>query len=607
MAPTSPVTAARLRMADWYLGEGFAVFSVWPTDEQGRCKCGKPHADGKGNGKHPVPQTGFHAASTDPKAVHTMLSAPVVPNIGLLVPEGCFGWDLDGEDAERIHALEEQLGTLPPTMGHQTPNGRHAIYRWPKGTEPPARILGVVTRWRDSGYLIGAGSRIGDRDYRLLRGESGAPLPIVNFPKAWVEAALAERPAANDTEAGEGYQIPNLVTAGHRYDAIRDYVASRYMRGMTEDETWLGVLHILAPRFTTRLAEAELYERFGRAWDGTSKRLGPPNAEPIHLVTLAEREAKDQTGMDAADLLKLELPPLRWAVQDLIPEGTTILAAPPKVGKSCLVYQVAVEVSLGGELLGRRVEAGSALYLALEDGRRRGQERLLTALAGREMPYGRLEVRWGARRIGKGLEDDLAVWLDEHPDARMVAIDTLQRVRPAGTGRRGAYEVDVEDLSRLQDLFRDRPTALLIVHHARKATSDDFLASVSGTYGLTGSADTIVVIKRTRLEAFGTIIATGRDMPEAEVSVSFDGMLWHAVAPSLTEGRFESAEVYRIIEERGPIFPAAIAEQLDLTRQSVQAMVGRMVERGDVTRTRGGYEITHVILALVPEQAKTDV
>ena len=108
-------------------------------------------------------------------------------------------------------------------------------------------------------------------------------------------------------------------------------------------------------------------------------------------------------GMDAADLLELDLPPLRWILPELLPEGTTVLAAPPKVGKSTLVYQVGVECAIGGELFNRRVTPGSVLYLALEDGRRRGQERLRAALEGRTMPRGRLEVRWSCRNIGEGL------------------------------------------------------------------------------------------------------------------------------------------------------------------------------------------------------------
>lgn len=308
--------------------------------------------------------------------------------------------------------------------------------------------------------------------------------------------------------------------------------------------------------------------------------IGPPR-QPAHREVGA--------GIDAADLLALELPPLRWIVPDLIPEGTTILASPPKVGKSCFVYQIVVEATLGGEFLDRRVERGSALYLALEDGKRRGQTRLRAALDGRAMPRGFLEVRWDAPLIGQGLEESISAWLDVHPDAIIVAIDTLQKVRPQSTGKRGAYEVDVDDLGRLQTLFRDRRVALLVVHHARKDASDDFLASVSGTYGITGSADTIVVIKRKRIESFGQVYVTGRDVSDAEIPVRFDGMLWNSAPVSMAEASFERLEVFKIIEAEGPIFPAAVAEKTGLGRTSVQNMVAKLVEQGAVARTAGGY------------------
>jgi hypothetical protein len=296
-------------------------------------------------------------------------------------------------------------------------------------------------------------------------------------------------------------------------------------------------------------------------------------------------------GIDAADLLGLDLPPLRWIVPGIIPEGTFVIASPPKVGKSCLVYQAVVEVAVGGELLGRRVAPGSALYLALEDGRRRGQERLRAALHGRTMPRGRLEMRWSAKRIGQGLEDEIERWLDHHADAALVAIDTLGRVRPHSTGKRNAYEVDVEDLGRLQSLFRDRPIALGIVHHSKKDAVDDFLASVSGTYGITGSVDTIIVMKRLRLEQFGTIVVTGREVAEAEVAVRFDGMTWSEAPAALPEASFERAEVFRIIEESGPIFPAAVARMLGVERSNVAHMVEGLTKTGAVMRTAKGYAV----------------
>lgn len=329
----------------------------------------------------------------------------------------------------------------------------------------------------------------------------------------------------------------------------------------------------------------------GKGWQDFKAALGivtdvvrpfPGSSAPQQTRVVGE-------GIDAADLLELELPPIRWIVPDLIPEGTTVLASPPKVGKSCLVYEIVVEAALGGYLLDRRVERGSALYLALEDGKRRGQTRLRAALAGREMPRGFLEVRWDSRLIGQGLEEDIVAWLDAHPDAVLVAIDTLQKVRGQTSGKRGAYEVDVEDLGRLQALFRDRRVALLIVHHARKDSSDDFLASVSGTYGITGSADTIIAIKRKRTESFGLIQVTGRDVADAEIPVKFDGLVWSSAPRSLTESSFERQEILAVIEAEGPIFAKEIADRIGLERTSVQNMVTALVANGVVARAMKGY------------------
>jgi hypothetical protein len=340
----------------------------------------------------------------------------------------------------------------------------------------------------------------------------------------------------------------------------------------------------------------------GKGWQDFKAVLGLGAAAPPTATHVPEVRRAVGPGMDAADLIALDLAPLRWIVPDLIPEGTTILAAPPKVGKSCLVYQIAVEAAIGGELLGRRVTPGSVLYLALEDGKRRGRDRLLVALAGRTMPHGRLEVRWDANRIGAGLEDDIRAWLDGHPDAAMVAVDTLGKVRPRSTGKQGAYEVDVQDLAQLQDLFRDRPVALVIVHHARKEASDDFLASVSGTYGITGSADTIVAIRRKRLERFGTVMTTGRDIADAEVPVQFADGRWLPAPGALPEASFQRSEVYEVIERRGPIFPKAIADDLGLIRQSVQAMVGKLVESGAVAQTARGYVVAGA--TIVPDASE---
>jgi hypothetical protein len=177
-------------------------------------------------------------------------------------------------------------------------------------------------------------------------------------------------------------------------------------------------------------------------------------------------------------------------------------------------------------------------------------------------------------------------------------------VRARSDARRNAYEVDVEDLARLQDIFKDRAVGLLIVHHSKKDAGDDFLASVSGTYGITGSADTTLVIQRKRLETFGKFVVTGRDVQEVEEPVQFNGMTWSAAPRSLAEASFEQAEVYKVIEAEGPIFPKAIADLIGSSREAAQRLVEKLVAGGSVARARGGYVVARVRIAEEAEEAE---
>ncbi len=580
-APESVVTAALEQIE-----QGFAVFAL------------------RADAKVPVTEHGFKNATTRPDWIRKQLEAPAAGNYGLVwpetSPERVVVWDLDdggGADRpwrDRMLDLVARHGPLPATKMTTTPSGgRHAFYRWPADVPIPAgdELFGFTVRWPGRGYLVGPGSRIGDREYI-----AGPVTEIAPLPARWVEAAVAERPAVRGQAADPGvitiaggFTLPERIPSGRRYATVRDYVASRYNAGLGLAELWELVRTQVAPRFEVAKTEAELRADFDRVTAKIGERLGAP--AHAHEVRRAPGP-----GMDAADLLGIDLPPLRWIVPGLIPEGTTILAAPPKVGKSCLIYQVAVEASIGGDLLGRRVVPGSVLYLALEDGKRRGQDRLRAALAGRTMPRGRLEIRWDARQIGAGLEEDIADWLDAHADAVLVAIDTLGKVRGATDGRRNAYEVDVAAMARLQDLFRDRSVALIIVHHARKESTDDFLTSVSGTYGITGSADTIVVIRRKRNEAFGTLHVTGRDVADEEITARFDDLTWTAAPGALSAASFERAEVYRVIEARGPVFAKSIADELGMERTSVQHLVTGLVQQGAVARVRGGYVAAEVVV-----------
>ena len=63
-------------------------------------------------------------------------------------------------------------------------------------------------------------------------------------------------------------------------------------------------------------------------------------------------------------------------IQQILPEGLTLLAGKPKRGKSWLALDIALAIASGGTVLGRRCDPGPVLYLALEDNPRRLKKRL---------------------------------------------------------------------------------------------------------------------------------------------------------------------------------------------------------------------------------------
>ena len=199
-------------------------------------------------------------------------------------------------------------------------------------------------------------------------------------------------------------------------------------------------------------------------------------------------------------------------IDGLLYAGAYILAGAPKIGKSFLVAQLAYHVSTGQRLWGYEVHQGTVLYLALEDDFQRIQSRMF-------MMYGvadtaSLHFATAANKIGNGLDEQLENFIKEHPDTKLVIIDTMQKIREAG-GEAYSYASDYEIIGKLKR-FADRHSICIVtVHHTRKQPAGDSFETISGTTGLLGCADGALLMqkkKRTALEA--TVDAVGRDQQD---------------------------------------------------------------------------------------------
>jgi len=240
-----------------------------------------------------------------------------------------------------------------------------------------------------------------------------------------------------------------------------------------------------------------------------------------------------------------EFPPLRYAVPGIVPEGLTVLAGAPKVGKSWLVldWLLAVAADHGVALGGIPVPgARDVLYMALEDGDRRMQHRCRTLLANDYRPADPIPPRFQYLTAVPPnlLMATIAAWLEVYQSG-LVVVDTLGRALPPAASGEAPYSRDYRIMSELKAIADAWPgCSLLMNHHDRKAVAPDFVDSVSGTNGIAGGADTVLALTRDRNEEDGLLQVTGRDVSEGAYALKFAAGIWR-----LEGGSLETAANFR--------------------------------------------------------------
>ena len=234
--------------------------------------------------------------------------------------------------------------------------------------------------------------------------------------------------------------------------------------------------------------------------------------------------------IDADTLMSTSLPPLRFVIDRLLPQGVNVLAGSSKIGKSWLALWLCLQVAKGESVWGLATHGGTVLYLCLEDNFTRIQNRLfqITDDAPETLHFATI-----AAGLYSGLQEQLTNFLAQHPDTSLVVIDTFQRIRD-GNDTGPPYASDYRDVTALKAIADKHSISLLLVHHTRKQQADDPMDKISGTTGISGAADNNFVLeahKRGCSEA--TLACMGRDIEHMELSLKFDkaNFVWTLTAP----------------------------------------------------------------------------
>ncbi|MEA4933462.1 MAG: AAA family ATPase [Lawsonibacter sp.] len=237
--------------------------------------------------------------------------------------------------------------------------------------------------------------------------------------------------------------------------------------------------------------------------------------------------------IDGETLMTTPLPPIRFTINGLLPQGLHILAGAPKVGKSWLALWLCLCVAKGETVWEFPSMRGDVLYLCLEDSYSRIQNRLLDIT---DDAPDNLFFATMAEKLRGGLEQQIERFLAEHPGTVLIVIDTLQRIRGV-TNDVSPYANDYRDLGILKELADRHRIAILLIHHLRKMNDDDPMNMISGTTGISGATDSnFVLLKDKRGGNTATLYCTGRDIEYRELTLEFDTEthIWKLLSDSVT-------------------------------------------------------------------------
>ncbi|MCI0643209.1 MAG: DUF3854 domain-containing protein [Gemmataceae bacterium] len=337
----------------------------------------------------------------------------------------------------------------------------------------------------------------------------------------------------------------------------------------------------------------QVYLPGGADKQGVDDFIVARGADAFRVLVERTKSKANESRFTAAQLMEMDLPEPLCIIPGIIAEGLNLLVSRPKMGKSWMAFAICIAIARGGTVLGNvQVEQGDVLYLALEDNRRRLKNRLAKLLAGEAAPES-LTLWTICPRMDEGGVEEMQKWIDAADDPKLIVVDTLAKIKKRGTKQGDRYAEDYEDVGQLKALADDNDLSIIVNHHVRKMQGDDILDEVSGTIGITGAADTILILKRERGQHDACLHVTGRDVDEREIGLKWDAQSCQWSIMGLADTLRMSAKRQMILDTlraEGPASPKELAAILEWEENNVKQLLFKMRKDGQVKSNSGKYE-----------------
>ena len=315
-----------------------------------------------------------------------------------------------------------------------------------------------------------------------------------------------------------------------------------------------------------------------------NKKFDEYSDDEVHRASFLSSFGEKAEMMNSLELSKTEFPAPEWIVEGIVPEGFSLLAGKQKTGKSFFTLALASAVSTGAPFLNSfKCKKRGVLYISLEENARNVKRRF-DAING--LPSENLVFVFdsGGAHPNPG---SVPGYLDNYPDTGLIVIDTMGLFLPQFDWNK--QEESLETARILKRLSESRGVSILAIVHTRKSDAEDFTDRVSGSTGLTATADSILVLSRRRGNQTGYIEGTGRNILEYEHALRLNtdtGWEYLGTGEEIRQTEDQKLIIGALEEAGEPIGPKDIAAMTGQNYGSVRVLCYRL-SRGGLIRKEG--------------------
>ncbi len=564
----------------------YPLYTLRPPD---LCSCWLP--DCRSVAKHPIPRSGVKEATCDRAQIAEWWRLYPDANIGIATGKGLLVIDIDPRSGGSLDALNAVV-ELPPTAILRTGGGGLHLYF---SYDPALTIRNSASRLApgidirgENGYVVAPPSihASGNR-YRWDKrgGYTPAPDALLHLLMEKTHPVTKETPQSTSLPSRETPQSSIFVTEGKRNATLVSLAGSLRNQGANEEALLIVLRAMNKGCCQPPLSDEEVRQICKSASNWTPQANGRVATSDAMIVK------------NVASLMAEELAEPPWAVSGLLPEGVSLLAGKPKMGKSWLALSLAISIAQGQPALGALpTKQGAVLYLGLEDNEQRIRSRMIQMLQGTPPPPNTLFWAGGCAPLTMGGLADLDAWITSAEQPRLIVIDTLARVR-VQNGAGSVYADDYAAIVPLKQLAEQHHLSILLIHHLRKNGASDPMDEISGSTGLTGATDCNMVLQRERGQNRASLHITGRDVEDQELKLAFDGQtgLWSLSRASREEDNLPSGResiLALFAREQRPLSPSEVASELGLEYDVARKKLSLMKLAGQIcSATRGSYQL----------------